>query len=717
MRTFLISLLFILPGMLLQAQGLEREKVQRVKKATVFLEVEHRHPLEDGSVEGSGSGFFIDPHGRIATNHHVISSWITAMGLPYPAPLEGITAFVRSGSDSVQKVPYRVLFRNQDKDLAILVPQEPVEVPAYLEPGNTEDLYETMSVWTFGYPHGKEHSVLQKGPEVTVTKGGISALRHGDRDTLRSIQMDASVAPGNSGGPLITKEGQVIGVVHRKGENKMNHAVPVRFLQPMMERLPDAPLPGSVSLDIQSEPGAKIFLAGEDQGSTPFSKEELDPGHYRFVLHKEGYRVHYGSVALIEDREILQELEPVEPQPLTRKSETDGKENGPRKIPALNGGKILIEEDFDDPERFRTWKQNTGGLSERTWYLEDGRLRQHQRDGTLHAITLKSLDPEPHRISARVKLPGHGDGDDRAGLIFGDDPNGFYLFRVYRESDRAELAYHSRSPFGWNILQRDPLEMDITPDQWYELSVSVIGGRVICSIDGEPVIDSELPSLDPGKVGFYSVESRPVFDSLRVERLQHNRAKDIETSAPGSESFWFTDRFDLSSGWWWTHNADGDPVSPVVTDVGMTVDATGNETVDMDFQRYLLSDMQLNMVLTTTEGGSDAAFECRFRQKENSGFHLRFRNDSLVELIHRNDGDESVLRTETLENPFFKGPSILSIVLDERDLRVSTRFSEVMKVELPEELDQSPGGFGFKLQDVKGVFHRMTVSSVDRQAE
>jgi hypothetical protein len=77
------------------------------------------------------------------------------------------------------------------------------------------------TVYTIGNPIGLEES---------VTKGIVSSVRVGD-DGTKIIQTDSAVSPGNSGGPLINKDGEVIGVVTfkiRGGEN-INFAMPINY--------------------------------------------------------------------------------------------------------------------------------------------------------------------------------------------------------------------------------------------------------------------------------------------------------------------------------------------------------------------------------------------------------------------------------------------------------------------------------------------------------
>ena len=90
-------------------------------------------------------------------------------------------------------------------------------------------------------------------PEVTVTAGSLSATRADELGGTRFLQTDASVHPGNSGGPMVDEEGYVIGVVRMKvspgrSEAGPGFSVPINLVkdfldgQGFLEQLPTARL-------------------------------------------------------------------------------------------------------------------------------------------------------------------------------------------------------------------------------------------------------------------------------------------------------------------------------------------------------------------------------------------------------------------------------------------------------------------------------------------
>jgi hypothetical protein len=94
-----------------------------------------------------------------------------------------------------------------------------------------------MEVAAFGYPFGKDLAVNKSQyPNITISLGHITSLRK-DGGVLKKIQLDASLNPGNSGGPVIDARGQVIGiVVSGITGTGINFAIPVNALYALLDR-------------------------------------------------------------------------------------------------------------------------------------------------------------------------------------------------------------------------------------------------------------------------------------------------------------------------------------------------------------------------------------------------------------------------------------------------------------------------------------------------
>jgi S1-C subfamily serine protease len=185
--------------------ALTPDVVDAVKKATVFVRVEM-----DGR-GGSGSGFVVSGNDQavmIATNHHVIAPDLPGrLGKP---PV--VTVVFDSGTKTERSYPASVVASDSERDLAILrvtgaksVPK-PIPVPDTLMP------FETMPVYSFGFPFGKALASDNGNPSVTVGKASVSSLRNGPDGELVTIQIDGNLNPGNSGGPVVDSKGRLVGV-------------------------------------------------------------------------------------------------------------------------------------------------------------------------------------------------------------------------------------------------------------------------------------------------------------------------------------------------------------------------------------------------------------------------------------------------------------------------------------------------------------------------
>ena len=143
-------------------------------------------PQPDGPARHSGTGFFVEG-GYIVTNHHVIENY------------ESILIYFENDPQSYQ---VEVIGSDAAIDIAILKPigkfsAKPLQ-------WRTEDLRVGEEVWALGHPGGLVYS---------VSKGIVSHL---DRRVVSpwqpTIQTDAAINQGNSGGPLLDMDGKVVGI-------------------------------------------------------------------------------------------------------------------------------------------------------------------------------------------------------------------------------------------------------------------------------------------------------------------------------------------------------------------------------------------------------------------------------------------------------------------------------------------------------------------------
>ena len=150
------------------------EIISKVKSSVVYVE----------TTKGSGSGFVIDDDGYVLTNAHVV--W----------DVNFVDIYSVSGHSFGQ-----VVGRDEEIDLA-LIKLEPNELkPVIL--GNSDTLRQGDDVFTLGFPFGIKADVSFK--EGTISR----TIEDGDYTYLET---SAEIHPGNSGGPLVNDQGEVVGI-------------------------------------------------------------------------------------------------------------------------------------------------------------------------------------------------------------------------------------------------------------------------------------------------------------------------------------------------------------------------------------------------------------------------------------------------------------------------------------------------------------------------
>ncbi len=254
-----------------KAQSEAVSNVDEVKNATIQIEaqgtfVDPEFGLQVNSA-GRGSGFIIDPSGIAVTNNHVVAGaalvkvWVGGESTPRNA---------------------RVLGLSECSDLAVIQ----IEGGPYSFLNWYSGTPKTgLEVYAAGYPLGE--------PEFNLTKGIISKESASGETDWASIDHvlghDATINPGNSGGPLVTTNGEVVGVNYSSRQTASQYfAIGAEVALPVIDELKTGKDVNSIGVNgiaVLSEDGSLsgIWVASVKSGS-PADKAGIQPGDIIYQL-------------------------------------------------------------------------------------------------------------------------------------------------------------------------------------------------------------------------------------------------------------------------------------------------------------------------------------------------------------------------------------------------------------------------------------------------
>ena len=176
-------------------------------------------------LKATGSGFAVTQNGYVLTNCHVIKD---------------ASLILIKTADAV--VPAKVIAKDEANDVALLKADgkfQPIPI------STSRDVRLGQSVFTVGFP-----DIQLQGLEPKLTRGDISSLA-GPSDDARYFQISVPLQPGNSGGPLVDAQGNVVGItcgalddaktfnITGSLPQSVNYAVKSAYVLALLESHPD----------------------------------------------------------------------------------------------------------------------------------------------------------------------------------------------------------------------------------------------------------------------------------------------------------------------------------------------------------------------------------------------------------------------------------------------------------------------------------------------
>jgi len=190
------------------------------------------------AVQGLGSGFLINADGQILTNFHVIS---------------GSSDVEVTMPPDQSRYKAKILHRDPAHDLALIQIEPKKKLTSFLKLGDSDGLQVGQKVLAIGNPFGLAG---------TLTTGIVSSLHRkiqseerGDLEDM--IQTDAAINSGNSGGPLLDSQGNVIGINTaiygpNGGSVGIGFAIPINRAKVMLGDFKSGKLPASSTIGVST---------------------------------------------------------------------------------------------------------------------------------------------------------------------------------------------------------------------------------------------------------------------------------------------------------------------------------------------------------------------------------------------------------------------------------------------------------------------------------
>ena len=206
------------------------------KASTVMIIAQDPTNPQQGS---QGSGFCAFQGDWVFTNFHVVRAQVEVNG-----QLQDVEArlmiVINGGTPNEKVVQGKLAAIDPEHDLALIHLRGATLKP--LDMGDASTLHETQNCFALGFPAVRTFDIRDDAPEVSVQRVEVESVRTDELGHIAKLQLGGTVTHGNSGGPIINADGQVVGVVREAARDEgmtqrdaqtaagISYAIPANFV-------------------------------------------------------------------------------------------------------------------------------------------------------------------------------------------------------------------------------------------------------------------------------------------------------------------------------------------------------------------------------------------------------------------------------------------------------------------------------------------------------
>lgn len=507
------------------------EIAETLRPATVRIVAEYGETAIDYEGLGAGTGVVYDlDNGYIITNAHVV---------------EGASVVKIALADSTKTRSARVVGRSQCDDLAVLKVENTEDLAA-AKLGDSAKMKVGADVVALGYPLS-----FDLGTDLSINAGSISQLKAQLGKYENLIKIDAAINHGNSGGPLVNRRGEVIGIntLGFDEAQQQNYAIAMSQAKPIIDQLQEGKNRHFIGLNLYPNVFSDYFgtedgmaVIGVASGS-PGSQAGIQPADLLLKMegksinseeavcdilrsHADGDQIKVtmlraatgeilegeltlGKVGAADDKTVkLAVVGNVGGD--TQDDSGDQASGGTTDDQASTTDDSTVVNTTFDGDDVGTWP--TGDADGLSANVGDGDYNVHletaQQYAFIHPDESASLDNGV--IAVHVRPEGNGLAGVMARYTETDGNRSMYVCWINNE---GKFGCSKDVNNNWTVIVKPQVSDAVVPNDYNMVTMAVIGNNIVLQINDQNVATITDDSLTTGAWGVYAENYDDPFDA------------------------------------------------------------------------------------------------------------------------------------------------------------------------------------------------------------